>query len=411
MQTQLATQHDTPDGRDAAALLQSCVHCGFCLATCPTYQLAGDELESPRGRLYLIKQALQGDAVTDSTRTHLDQCLGCRACETTCPSGVQYAPLLEVGRRVVESARPRSPLERLLRRGLVAWLTGPLFKPMLRIAQWLRPALPRRWVARIPRLVPAGAWPQSTQPHQVLLPVGCVQPALAPNIDAATARVLHAAGISAVPVRAAGCCGAMALHLNQMEAALDRVRRNVDAWWPYVEQGVEAIVVNASGCGAMVRDYGRLLRTDARYATRAAQISALVRDPAELILPQAQVLRTRLGDAGQGDVAYQAPCSQQHGMGLRGTVEALLIRLGATVQPATDGQRCCGSAGTYSLLHAQQATQLRSAKLAALLEQRPSMVLSANIGCIQHLAAATEVPVLHWIEWLDSRLAAVTQRP
>jgi glycolate oxidase iron-sulfur subunit len=398
-----------PDGQEATDILRSCVHCGFCTATCPTYQLLGDELDGPRGRIYLIKQVLEGDVPTASTQLHLDRCLTCRACETTCPSGVQFGRLLDIGRRVVDAQVPRPVTQRIFRKLLGAGLTGPFFSPALRLGRALRPLLPQWVAARILPRAAAGQWPTRKHQRKVLLLSGCVQPAMAPNINAATARVLDAIGIEVQVARAAGCCGAIRHHLTDQEGALQDVRRNVDAWWPYIEAGVEAIVINASGCSTMLREYGHLLRNDPGYARKAARISDLGRDLAEF-LPQQAGLKDLSRTSGATRIAYHASCSLQHGLGVRGTVEGLLVAMGAQLLPVADGHLCCGSAGTYSLLQAKIASELGRAKVQALTRPDPELILSANIGCMAQIAAGTDVPVQHWIEWVDARLAVAPGR-
>ena len=394
MQTELADFiRDTPEGREAEAILRKCVHCGFCTATCPTYQVLGDDLDSPRGRIYLMKRALEGAPVTDKTRLHLDRCLTCRACETTCPSGVRYGRLLDIGRGVVEAKTRRGPLERA-QRALLAWAlprTG-LFRFVLRLGQLLRPLLNVP-----PRARPAGEWPAPRHRRKMLVLAGCVQPAIAPSINAAVARVLDRAGISLIEAEGAGCCGGIRFHLNYQEDGRDDMRALIDAWWPLMETGeVEAIVMTASGCGVTVKDYGHLLAQDPRYAEKAARISALTRDLCEVITPD-MVARS----ADRGTVAFQSPCTLQHGQQLRGRVEALLAAAGYTLSTVNDAHLCCGSAGTYSLLHPAIAGELRGRKLAALEDGRPQAIATANIGCLTHLQGGTATPVRHWIELID----------
>jgi glycolate oxidase iron-sulfur subunit len=324
MQTNLADFiRDTPEGREAEAILRACVHCGFCTATCPTYQLLGDELDGPRGRIYLIKQVLEGEAPTERTQLHLDRCLTCRSCETTCPSGVKYGRLVDIGREVVERKVPRSTYERARRYALSKGLRAkPLFAAALAAGRAARGLLPSSLARSIPDAAPAGAWPAPRHPRKVLILRGCVQPSIAPSIDAATARVLDRVGISAIAVTGAGCCGALPYHLNEQSEALDLVRRNIDAWWPHVAQGAEAIVVTASGCGVMVADYGHLLRDDRRYAEKAARISDIARDPVEVVGDEWRSLAPMLAmDLGARRVAFQSPCSLQHGLKLKGRVE------------------------------------------------------------------------------------------
>ncbi|HMT58393.1 MAG TPA: glycolate oxidase subunit GlcF [Ottowia sp.] len=412
MQTALAPQfQDTELGREAEAILRKCVHCGFCTATCPTYQLLGDERDSPRGRIYLIKQVLEGHAPTRETQLHLDRCLTCLNCETTCPSGVQYGHLIDIGRQVVEARVARPPAEARTRALLRRGLGSPLFGPAMRLGQAVRGLLPATLRAKVPERRPAGAWPRRAQARKVLLLEGCVQPSMAPGINAATARVLDAAGIECVLARGQGCCGAVKYHLADGAGGLAQMRANVDAWWPHIERGtVEALVINASGCGAMVKDYGHLLRHEPRHAERAARVSAMARDVSELLPELVAALRGRVRPPAEV-LAWHAPCSLQHGQQLRGGVEQHLGELGFKLRPAAqEAHLCCGSAGTYSVLQPELSLQLRERKLGHLLGERaaehPAAILSANIGCITHLQAGTEVPVRHWIELLDEALSA-----
>ena len=409
------------DGIEAESILRKCVHCGFCTATCPTYQLLGDELDGPRGRIYLIKQVLEGREPGASTQAHLDRCLSCRSCETTCPSGVEYAHLLDIGRRIVERRVARPLAQRLLRVALREALTRRwLFDPAMRIGQWLRPLLPAALRDKIPVRRPAGTWPRRRHARKVLLLNGCTQPAMMPGIDAATARVLDRLGVQAVVERRSGCCGAIRHHLDDTEGALAQARRNVDAWWPHLEDGAEAIVINASGCGAMVKEYAHLLRDEPGYAARAQRVVALTRDLAEWLPAQlagsvdaiGAHLRAPAGAAGGSAsaprIAFHPPCTLQHGQRVRGAVERLLADLGVAILPVADAHLCCGSAGTWSLLQPQLSLQLRERKLAALHAGGPTLILSANIGCLAHLQAGTGTPVRHWVEWLDQAMAAAS---
>lgn len=405
METRLASWLErSPQGETADRILRACVHCGFCLATCPTYQVLGDELDSPRGRIYQIKQVLEGADATRSQQVHLDRCLTCRSCETTCPSGVEYGHLLEIGRAAVDERVSRPWHERLvqwmLREGLTRrWLFGPC----LRAARALARAAPFATSLRskIGARRPAGPRPTTQHARRMLLLEGCTQPVMLPSIDGATLRVLDAIGVQTLPVRGSGCCGAIRQHLGDPEGALAQARRNIDAWWPH-RDSVEAIVINASGCGAMVRDYAHLLRNDAAYAGKARRIVGLTRDPVEVLAPSIDALKQRV--RVQERVAFQAPCTMQHGLKIRGEVESLLTALGAELVPVTEPHMCCGSAGTYSLLQASISGELRTRKLGALLERAPQVILSANIGCIAHLQGGTHVPVRHWLEWLDAAL-------
>ena len=411
MQTHLAPEFQgTREGAEAEAILRKCVHCGFCTATCPTYQLLGDELDGPRGRIYLMKRVLEGEQPTRKTQLHLDRCLTCRNCESTCPSGVQYGALVDIGRRIVEQKVERPPAERAARTALKEGLTSPLFAPAMKLGQWFRPLVPASLKKKVPARPPAGAhrWPKRSHARKMLMLAGCVQPSMAPNINSATARVLDAAGIEAVVAPGAGCCGAIRAHLNDHEGGLDDMRRNVDAWWPQVARGeVEAIVMNASGCGVTVKDYGRHLAHDGAYAERAAKISAVTRDLSELLPELVPALKEKLRGTDVGRLAYHPPCTLQHGQQLRGDVERGLAELGFDIAVApSESHLCCGSAGTYSVLQPELAEKLRDRKLEALAPLQPRAIVSANIGCIQHLQSGTGLPVRHWVEVLDEALAA-----
>ena len=412
MQTQLAPEYQgTHEGQEAEAILRKCVHCGFCTATCPTYQLLGDELDGPRGRIYLIKQVLEGQQPTRKTQLHLDRCLTCRNCETTCPSGVQYGNLVDIGRRIVEEKVPRPAGEAAVRWLLKEGLPSPLFAPAMKIGQAVRGLLPERLRAKVPPRQQAGAWPTRTHARKLLLLAGCVQPAMAPNINHATARVLDAAGIQTLMAPEAGCCGAVKFHLNDQDGGRAQMRANIDAWWPYIERGeVECIVMNASGCGVTVKEYGHILARDPRYADKAARVSSLTRDLSELLPDLVPLLKDRVRAAGRA-FAYHPPCTLQHGQKLRGGVERQLAALGFTLRVArTESHLCCGSAGTYSVLNPELSGQLRERKLGALgevfAEQPPAAILSANMGCITHLQGGTDIPVRHWVELLDESLLA-----
>jgi glycolate oxidase iron-sulfur subunit len=406
VQTHLSPEfQDTAEGREAEAILRKCVHCGFCTATCPTYQILGDELDGPRGRIYLIKQVLEGEQPTQKTQLHLDRCLTCRNCESTCPSGVQYGRLADIGRGIVERKVPRGAGSRALRWALKEGLTSPAFGPAMQLGQSVRGLLPAALKAKVPARQDAGAWPRRQHARKVLMLAGCVQPAMAPNINSATARVLDAAGIQVVVPPAAGCCGAVKFHLNDQDGGRAQMRANIDAWWPLVERGeVEALVMNASGCGVTVREYGHHLQHDPVYAAKAARISDLTRDLSELLPQLVPALQARVR-APQGVLAYHPPCTLQHGQQLRGGVETHLRQLGFDIRVATnESHLCCGSAGTYSVLHPQMAGELRDRKLGHLGQLEPQAILSANIGCITHLQGGTATPVRHWVEVLDAAL-------
>jgi glycolate oxidase iron-sulfur subunit len=407
MQTHLSAEFkDTHEGREAEAILRKCVHCGFCTATCPTYQLLGDELDGPRGRIYLIKQVLEGEAPTRKTQLHLDRCLTCRNCESTCPSGVEYGHLVDIGRAIVERKVPRAGGSKALRWGLKEGLTSSAFAPAMALGQTVRSLLPQALKDKVPPRQAAGTWPTGQHARKVLMLAGCVQPAMAPNINSATARVLDAAGIQTLVAAQAGCCGAVKFHLNDQDGGRAQMRANIDAWWPFVQRGeVEAIVMNASGCGVTVRDYGHHLQHDAAYADKARRIGELSRDLSELLPDIVAALRGKLR-APAGLLAFHPPCTLQHGQKLRGGVETFMGELGFTVRVANESHLCCGSAGTYSVLHPEIAHQLRDRKLGHLAELQPQAIISANIGCITHLQSGTATPVRHWVEVLDEALVA-----
>jgi glycolate oxidase iron-sulfur subunit len=408
MQTQLADWiKDTPRGREADEQLRKCVHCGFCLATCPTYTLLGDELDSPRGRIYLMKQMLEGAPVTERTQLHLDRCLTCRACETTCPSGVEYGKLVDIGRALVEERVPRPAGSRLKRWFLSRTLPhAGLFGVALTLGRAFRALLPRSLARNIPDARPAGNWPAARHARKMVVLAGCVQPSMAPSINATAARVLDRLGISLVEAAGAGCCGGVTHHLNYQADALAFVKANVDAWWPHVEQGAEAIVITASGCGTMVADYGHLLAGDPAYAVRAARIAELAKDVSEVVATERGALAALLGDRPAAKIAFHSPCSLQHGLKIRGVVESILRDAGFTLTPVADSHLCCGSAGTYSILEPELSQRLLADKVRNLDAGAPELVATANIGCMAHIQSGMAKPVRHWIEVLDERLGA-----
>ena len=413
MQTTLAPEYqNTPDGMAAEAILRKCVHCGFCTATCPTYQLLGDELDGPRGRIYLIKQVLEGQEPTRKTQLHLDRCTTCRNCESTCPSGVDYGHLLDIGRKLVDAKVPRPVTERAVRWALKEGIPSPLFGPAMALGQRVRPLMPAALKAKVPPKQDAGIWPTRTHARKVLMLAGCAQPAMGPNINSSTARVLDAVGIQTVVAPKAGCCGAVKFHLNDQEGGKAEMRANIDAWWPQVEDGsVEAIVMNASGCGVTVKEYGHILQDDPAYAAKAARISELTQDLSELLPVIVQALQA--GDAALAQrirtkapkLAFHPPCTLQHGQRLKGGVEEHLGAMGFDIRTAlNESHLCCGSAGTYSVLQPTLAYQLRDRKLGHLGALQQEVIVSANIGCITHLQTGTTTPVRHWVEVLDDAL-------
>lgn len=405
MQTNLADFiRNTPEGQEADAILRKCVHCGFCTATCPTYQLLGDELDGPRGRIYLIKQVLEGKPATEKTQMHLDRCLTCRNCESTCPSGVQYGRLVDIGRGIVEQQVERPFAQQLVRTALKETLPRKaVFEPAMKIGQLVRPLLPQAIKNKVPKARAAGSWPSRTHARKMLLLDGCVQPAMSPNINAATARVLDALGVQLIVAPKAGCCGAIRYHMNDQSGGLDDMRNNIDAWWPYVESGVEAILMTASGCGVTVKEYGHLLANDPAYAERAAKISALTKDLSEIMPDFEQQLAARVKVSKR--VAYHPPCTLQHGQQIRGKVESVLRAVGVDVKLCADSHLCCGSAGTYSVLQPELSYKLRDNKLKNLMATEAEEIVSANIGCLTHLQSGTQTPVRHWVELIDDALA------
>jgi len=402
MQTRLSEAYkDTPRGRDADAILRTCVHCGFCTATCPTYQLLSDELDGPRGRIYQIKDLLEGQPITAATRTHLDRCLTCRACETTCPSGVEYGRLVDFGRELVEQQLPRPPLERLKRYGLRKILPYPRrIGALLSLGRLFRPLMPPSLKQKVsPRQQTLPSAGPTGLGRTMLVLEGCAQSVATPRTNAAARRLLARLGIDLIAALEAGCCGAVSQHLAAPEEAKTFLRRNIDAWWPHIEQGAEAIVVTASGCGVMVKDYGHLLRDDPNYADKAHRVAELAKDISEVLrdlpLPRDQF------QPNLPRVAFHSPCTLQHGQQLNGVVEGILRRAGFTLTPVDDAHLCCGSAGTYSILQPELSQRLLTDKLAALQGPGPEIIATANIGCQLHLASRAERPVMHWVELLD----------
>lgn len=404
MQTRLSTAFlGTPAGQEADSILRKCVHCGFCTATCPTYQLLGDELDGPRGRIYLIKEMLEGSEPSRATQLHLDRCLTCRACETTCPSGVRYGRLLDIGRHHIERVVPRSWRERLVRRALLTIVPyRKRFAPLLALGRAVQSLMPASLRRSVPPARPAGRWPAPRHQRRMLVLTGCAQSAVAPGINAAAARVLDRLGVSLIAVDDT-CCGALAHHLSEEDQSRRQMRRNIDTWWPEIERGAEALVVTASGCGTMVGDYDTLLRDDPAYAHKAARISELARDISQVVareLANPAAFEALPPRKTRVRVAFHSPCTLQHGLKLRGVVEPLLERAGYALTSVADGHLCCGSAGSYSLLQPAISRQLKANKLAALQADAPDIIATANIGCLLQLASGTDRPVRHWIELL-----------
>lgn len=406
MQTNLSERYrQSAPGQEAEAILRACVHCGFCTATCPTYQLLGDELDGPRGRIYQIKQILEGAAPTATTRMHLDRCLTCRSCETTCPSGVDYGRLIDIGREIVEEHTERPFLERLQRQALRTILPYPQrVRSLLALAYLVKPLLPKALARKLPaQQGNRYQWSVKPQARKVLAFEGCVQSVVTPSTNAALTRVLQKLGIELVRVKEAGCCGAVSQHLAAPEEALQFMRRNIDAWWPHLEAGAEAIVISASGCGVMLKDYGQHLKNDPMYAAKAQKVTELAKEMSEL-LAEFEFGETQIPEHLK-KLAFHSPCTLQHGLKLNGVVEGILQKAGFELMPVADAHLCCGSAGTYSILQPKLSQQLLSNKLQALQAQSPQVIATANIGCLMHLASGTKLRVVHWIELLDQALA------
>ncbi|MDH5546249.1 MAG: glycolate oxidase subunit GlcF [Gammaproteobacteria bacterium] len=404
MQTQILDSYlQTAEGKEAESILRSCVHCGFCTATCPTYQLLGDELDGPRGRIYLMKQLLEGKEVTRKTKTHLDRCLTCRSCETTCPSGVRYGRLVDIGRDIVEHQVRRPLFDRVQRKLLrVVIPRSAVFKSLLNLGRLFKPVLPTSLKQKIPVTQKSGEWPTTQHTRKMLVLDGCVQPVTTPRTNAATARVLDRLGIQLVSASGAGCCGALSHHLSAHEEGLDYMRRNIDAWWPHIDQGVEAIINTASGCGVVVKDYGMLLANDTRYADKAKHISELAKDLSEILSQEDLSVFARKTETR---VAFHSPCSLQHGQKITGTIESILRNAGFVLTEVSNPHLCCGSAGAYSILQTELSQQLLDNKLDSLQSDAPDVIVSANVGCQMHMATKASVPVRHWVELLDDVFA------
>ncbi len=399
MQTALADFiRDTAAGKEADQILRACVHCGFCTATCPTYQLLGDELDGPRGRIYQIKQVLEGATANETTREHLDRCLTCRSCETTCPSGVNYHRLLDIGRVQVERQAPRPLTQRLMRRVLIETLSyRSRFTPLIGLGRWLRPMLPQNLRAKVPVAQTLNAplvVPKSAD-RRVLMLDGCVQSGLAPEINQALEAVLAVLGIAIERTPQAGCCGAVAHHLSDEQRAREMAKRNIDAWLPLLDKGAEALIVTASGCGAHIHDYPSLLADDPAYAEKAQRLVSATRDPLQLLA--AEPLEDLKLHPRSERVAVHTPCTLQHALKLGGLAEQVLTRLGYSLCTVAESHLCCGSAGTYSMLQPELSQRLRARKLQALKIDHPDVIATANIGCLLHLGESGGVPVRHWL--------------
>ncbi len=405
MQTNLADFiRETPQGREADRILRACVHCGFCTATCPTYQLLGDELDGPRGRIYQIKQVLEGAEATATAQQHLDRCLSCMSCMTTCPSGVDYHRLLDIGREVVDERVERPAADRLRRWMLRKVLPFPgRVAPLVKLGQAVRPLVPAALKEKVPPRQTAKAVERQPRARRMLILDGCVQPAMTPRTNVTAAAVLDSLGVSVISAAGAGCCGALSQHLTAPEEARAFMRANIDAWWPHVEEGAEAVITTASGCGVLVKDYGHHLRDEPAYADKAARISELTRDLCEVVQPEDV---TELKTSAPKRIAFHPPCTLQHGQKLKGLVERLLVAAGFELVPVADAHMCCGSAGTYSILQAELSQQLLGRRLDALQAGTPELIVTANIGCQLHLLSKADVPVMHWIELFEPQTAS-----
>jgi len=404
MQTNLHPSFkNTPVGDEAEAILRSCVHCGFCTATCPTYQEISDERDGPRGRIYLIKQLLETGSATEKTRGHLDKCLSCRSCETTCPSGVKYARLADLGKEIIEEQQIRPLKEQFIRwalRQVLPYQTR--FTALLRVGQIVRPIMPTVIKNKIPKRVKKLSLPTTVNSRTMLLLRGCAQPAATPNTNIAAARVLDKLGVTLKEAPKAGCCGAVSYHLSKHEEGLNFMRRNIDAWWTEIQSGAEAIIITASGCGAMVQDYGELLKNDTQYAIKAKRVSELAKDLSQVItLADIESLSFKKSTS---TTAVHCPCSLQHALKLPDSVEPLLKAAGLATTKTKDKHLCCGSAGTYSILQPELSGKLLNNKIAALSIENPDRIVTANVGCQLHIATKSEVPVQHWIELIYEAL-------
>jgi len=392
-----------PDVEDAESILRSCVHCGFCTATCPTYQLLGDELDGPRGRIYLIKQVLEGNEISSRTQSHLDRCLTCRSCETTCPSGVRYGRLVEIGREIVDQQVPRNLLQRMSRKLLRKIVPYPQrFAMLYKLGLLFRPVLPATLKRKLPLPQTTSNIIVASKARKMLVLQGCVQSVVTPQTNQAATRILQKLDIELIAAPEAGCCGAVSHHLSAPEEGLDFMRRNIDAWWPIIEQGVEAIVVTASGCGAVIKDYVDLLKHDTHYADKARRVSALAKDISEIL--HGENLAAVTTEQSASKVAFHSPCTLQHGQKITGVVEQILQKAGFTLTHVEDSHLCCGSAGTYSILQPKLSQQLLDNKLSALQCEQPDLIATANIGCQMHMASKAQVPVKHWLELIDKNL-------
>ncbi len=400
MQTNLADFiRTTEKGQIAESILRKCVHCGFCTATCPTYQVLGNELDSPRGRIYLMKQVLEGVRPTHRTQLHLDRCLTCRSCETTCPSGVEYGRLLEIGRELVEEQVPRNVFDRFIRAAMVFIIPNTAITRLLlgfaHSIKWLLPTKLRRKIPAKEREVP---WIHSEHSRRMIIHQGCIQRVIKPNINSAASRYLHAHSIAAVRTQD-GCCGALGLHLNDQKFFLKQARKNIDAWWPNVEAGAEAIVSTASGCGVTIKEYAHLLRDDPNYSSKAQKIASLTIDISEI----QQTASGNRSNPMSRSVAFHSPCTLQHGQKINNSVEQILNRHGVDTLTVRNSHLCCGSAGTYSILQPKLSQQLLKQKIKDLEAEAPECIVTSNIGCLLHLSTVSSVPVKHWVEILSSQ--------
>jgi glycolate oxidase iron-sulfur subunit len=407
MQTSLLPEYlKTLPGQEANRILRSCVHCGFCLATCPTYQLFGDELDGPRGRIYLIKDLLEGHTVTQSTKVHLDRCLYCLSCETTCPSGVEFGRLMDIGREHIRQKSARGLSDNLFRWLIEFTLTkAVILNSSLFLARLFKSILPEQIKSKLNlqqsslSVTETNTLAKNRHPRKMLLLTGCVQPALAPSINHKVVSLFDHGGIELIQPQNNQCCGALSLHLSFSEKAKNIMRHNIDSWWPFIEQGAEAIVITASGCAPTVKDYGYILKDDPNYATKATKIASMAKDVCEIALSED---KWRFIRAEQYEsVVFQSPCSLQHGQSIHGSVEQLLTNAGYEIKIPQQGHLCCGAAGSYTLLQPEISSVLRDEKLTHLKQTNADVVATSNIGCLLQLNSQSEIPVVHWVELLD----------
>ena len=410
MQTDIkSTILNTRIGQEANDILRSCVHCGFCTATCPTYQLLGDELDGPRGRIYLIKRVLETDQVSENTQLHLDRCLSCGACETTCPSGVKYRRLLDIGREIVEHKVDRPSIDKIKRKTL-SFILGnkELFSFLLSSARLFRPILPKQLQKSIPKkqkvisLTPSMPSMPSQHKRKMILFRGCVHDAIAPEINASAIRVLDKLGISVIEVDELICCAAVSHHLLEKDKTEHTIKQNIDLLLAKLNPDVEAIFTTASACSLMLKDYPKLMEDDAEYHPKASQLASKFKDISEVICNES--VGSLTFEKSNKRIAFHSPCSMQHGLKVVNSIEHILAQAGFNLVNVKDSHLCCGSAGTYSILQKDLSEQLLTNKVDNLTANQAEIIATANIGCLTHIQSGTETPVKHWVNLINQSL-------